>query len=168
MPQLKTVFNRTMLVALCSTWCFFKYLNTYCSFLLCMEKFGLLHSYPMQETTYFYYLEWVPGVWTYCYTGSQALQILSHFIRRTTAGSRGRVECRALAQGVQGSMSSQQRRNKTEWQCLTGKAWSSALGRRLRSEVNVCAARGFLQVVWKVPADDLLSVITGSFRFVKT
>lgn len=34
-PQLKTVFNRTMLVALCTIWCLFKYLNIY-SFLLCM------------------------------------------------------------------------------------------------------------------------------------
>lgn len=118
-PQLKTVFNRTMLVALCTIWCLFQYLNIYYSFLT-MYVVCLIHrslccfAIIFKETTDFYYLEWVPLLWTYCYTGSTALQTLSHFIRGQLPGSRGRVQCGALAWRVQGFMCSRQHCNKTD------------------------------------------------------
>lgn len=113
-----------------------------CEFL---QKFVLLCCYLMKETTYFYYLEWVPQVWIYCYTGSAALQILGHFIRGQLQGSWSRVQCGALAWHVQGYMFSWKGRPRAlqmEW----------GAGEQ-RLEVSLCAVLGFLLMVWRVSAD---------------
>lgn len=111
-----------------------------CEFL---QKFVLLCCYLMKETTYFHYLEWVPQVWIYCYTGSAALQILGHFIRGQLQGSRSRVQCGALAWHATCSV---------EREDLKLCKWNGVQGKRL--EVSLCAVLGFLLIVWRVSADD--------------